>query len=377
MKTKKNLSLYIHIPFCVQKCKYCDFLSFSACEEDRNSYIQELKKEMVWKHTWVKEEYRVISVFFGGGTPSLLHGFQIKELLSVMNQHYDVANDAEITIEANPGTLTAEKLSAYLKAGINRLSIGLQSTNDRELRMLGRIHTYDEFYANYHLARKKGFDNINIDLMSALPGQSIKSYQKTLEKIVHLNPEHISAYSLIVEEGTPLANDTLLLAKLPGEDSDREMYEFTKSFLQEYGYERYEISNYSKKGKECIHNTVYWMGGDYLGFGLGASSYFQGQRFCNESDRKKYRYNGPKQELQTLTDSEKMEEFMFLGMRMIKGVSEVEFLKRFGCSMESVYGKILKKQEAEGLIIRKNDQVKLTERGINVSNYVFCDYLFD
>lgn len=377
MKTKKNLSLYIHIPFCVQKCKYCDFLSFSACEEDRNSYIQELKKEMVWKHTWVKEEYRVISVFFGGGTPSLLHGFQIEELLSVMNQYYDVANDAEITIEANPGTLTAEKLSAYLKAGINRLSIGLQSTNDRELRMLGRIHTYDEFYANYHLARKKGFDNINIDLMSALPGQSIKSYQKTLEKIVHLNPEHISAYSLIVEEGTPLANDTLLLAKLPGEDSDREMYEFTKSFLQEYGYERYEISNYSKKGKECIHNTVYWMGGDYLGFGLGASSYFQGQRFCNESDRKKYRYNGPKQELQTLTDSEKMEEFMFLGMRMIKGVSEVEFLKRFGCSMESVYGKILKKQEAEGLIIRKNDQVKLTERGINVSNYVFCDYLFD
>lgn len=375
MKIKKKLSLYIHIPFCVQKCKYCDFLSFSACEEDRNSYMKELKREIIWKSTWTKDKYQVISIFFGGGTPSLLTGSQMEELLSVIYQNYDVVNDAEITTEANPGTLTKEKLSMYLKAGINRLSIGLQSANDPELTMLGRIHTYTDFLKNYDLAREVGFENINLDLMSALPGQTLASYQKTLQKIVALKPEHISAYSLIVEEGTPLAKDTRLLEQLPDEELDRKMYQLTKDYLSQYGYERYEISNYAKAGKECRHNCVYWTGGDYLGFGLGASSYFQGQRFVNESDFTNYRYDCDRCEVQILRKQEKMEEFMFLGMRMIKGVSEAEFEKRFGCSMESVYGDILKRQETQNLIIRENGCVQLTDRGLDVSNYVFCDYL--
>lgn len=377
MKIKKNLSLYIHIPFCVQKCKYCDFLSFSTCEGDRNSYIQELKKELIWKHTWTREEYQVISVFFGGGTPSLLTGTQMEGLLSVIDQYYDVANGAEITIEANPGTLTKDKISKYLKAGMNRLSIGLQSANNQELAMLGRIHTYEEFIKNYDLAREVGFENINIDLMAALPGQTYKSYQKTLQKVVALKPEHISAYSLIVEEGTPLAKDTGLLEKLPDEDLDRDMYQLTKDYLRQYGYERYEISNYSKPGKECRHNCVYWTGGDYLGFGLGASSYFQGQRFVNESDFTNYRYDSERHEVQVLSQNEKMEEFMFLGMRMTRGVSEAEFARRFDCSMESVYGDILKRQEADDLIIRKNNCVQLTDKGLDISNYVFCDYLLE
>lgn len=375
MKTKKNLSLYIHIPFCVQKCKYCDFLSFSKSEEDRNSYIQELKKELIWKHEWLKEEYRVISVFFGGGTPSLLTGSQMEELLSVIYQYYDVAKDAEITTEANPGTLTKDKLFKYFKAGIHRLSIGLQSADNQELAMLGRIHTYEDFIKNYDLAREVGFDNINIDLMAALPGQTLASYQKTLQKVVALEPEHISAYSLIIEEGTPLAKDTRLLETIPDEDLDREMYQLTKDYLRQYGYERYEISNYAKSGNECRHNCVYWTGEDYLGFGLGASSYFQGQRFVNESDFADYRYDSNRHEVQILSQTEKMEEFMFLGMRMTKGVSEAEFAKRFGCSMESVYGGILKRQEAEDLIIRENGCVRLTDLGLDVSNYVFCDYL--
>ncbi|MDO4943068.1 MAG: radical SAM family heme chaperone HemW [Lachnospiraceae bacterium] len=374
MKNKKNLSLYIHIPFCIQKCKYCDFLSFSADEEDRNSYVQELQKEIVWKSRWTGE-YQVISIFFGGGTPSLLNTDQMEKLLASIYQNYDVIEDVEITVEANPGTLSKEKLTAYRQSGINRLSIGLQSSDNRELAMLGRIHTYEQFLENFSLAREIGFQNINIDLMSAIPGQTIESYQKTLNKIVMLNPEHISAYSLIVEEGTPLADDSGLLEKLPDEDCDREMYQLTKVYLQQFGYERYEISNYAKKGKECTHNMVYWTGGDYLGFGLGASSYFQGQRFCNGNHLKHYRYDDDKHQLQILNQDDKIEEFMFLGMRMAKGISKKEFEKRFQKPIESIYGELFKKQTAEGLIVCEGDWIRLTERGLDVSNYVFCDYL--
>jgi len=374
MKNKKNLSLYLHIPFCIQKCKYCDFLSFSAAEEDRNSYVQELQKEIVWKSRWVGD-YRVVSIFFGGGTPSLLDPDQIKKLMESIYDHYDVAADAEITMEANPGTLTEEKLTACKRAGINRLSIGLQSADNRELMMLGRIHSYEQFLENFYLAREMGFENINVDLMSAIPGQTLDGYRKTLEKIAALNPEHISAYSLIVEEGTPLAEDGDLLGQLPDEEIDREMYQLTKSYLQQYGYDRYEISNYAKKGKACKHNIVYWTGGDYLGLGLGASSYFQGMRFSNESRWKEYRYDSGKCHLQVLSEKDKIEEFMFLGMRMTKGISRMEFQDRFHKTAESVYGELLKRQESQGLIVCSGDHIRLTERGLDVSNYVFCDYL--
>lgn len=375
MKTKQSVSLYIHIPFCIKKCKYCDFLSFSSTEEGRNSYIRLLAEELKQKSIWTKDQM-VISIFFGGGTPSILTKDQITYLMDVIYQYYTVEENAEITIEANPGTMTREKLKAYKEAGINRLSIGLQSTEDEELKRIGRIHTYEQFEENYHMARKVGFSNINIDLMSALPGQTMDSYERTLKKVLALEPEHISAYSLIVEDGTPLAGDDLLLEMLPGEEIDRKMYHRTKELLQKAGYERYEISNYAKKGYACRHNMVYWQGGNYLGFGLGASSYFEGERFHNPMEMEEY-HTYQKEEAEVLSREDKMEEFMFLGLRMTEGIQKEEFQSRFGVSMESIYGKILEEQEKEGLILQNEKSVKLTERGLDVSNYVFCDYLLE
>lgn len=376
MKIKNNISLYIHIPFCVQKCKYCDFLSFSSLEEDRNSYIQELKKELQWKSQWANGA-SVISVFFGGGTPSILRVEQMEELLSLIKEYYTLTEDVEITMEANPGTLTIETLLQYQRIGINRLSIGLQSGDDQELAMLGRIHTWKQFERNYQDARKVGFENINVDLMSALPGQTIESYQKTLKKVVRLDPEHISAYSLIVEEGTPLYEDEILLEKLPGEELDRQMYQMTKEFLHAHGYERYEISNYAKPGYECRHNSIYWTGGEYLGFGLGASSFFKGNRFHNEETLSKYRFDGTPQGVEVLTKEDKMGEFMFLGLRMTKGVNVEDFYQKFGHTMEEIYGQVIRKHEKEGLLICENGIVKLTDRGLDVSNYIFCDFLIE
>lgn len=376
MKIRNDISLYIHIPFCVQKCKYCDFLSFSSLEEDRNSYIQELKKELQWKSQWASGA-SVISVFFGGGTPSILRVEQMEELLSLIKEYYTLTEDVEITMEANPGTLTVETLLQYQRIGINRLSIGLQSGDDQELEMLGRIHTWEQFERNYRDARKVGFENINVDLMSALPGQTIESYQKTLKKVVRLDPEHISAYSLIVEEGTPLYEDEILLEKLPGEELDRQMYQMTKEFLHAHGYERYEISNYAKPGYECRHNSVYWTGGEYLGFGLGASSFFKGKRFHNEETLSKYRFDGTPQDVEVLTKEDKMGEFMFLGLRMTKGVNVEDFYQKFGHTMEEIYGQVIRKHEKEGLLICENGIVKLTDRGLDVSNYIFCDFLIE
>lgn len=373
MKTK-NLSLYLHIPFCVQKCKYCDFLSFSSREEDRNSYIEELQKEIILKSKYCKE-YQVVSIFFGGGTPSILKTKQIVDLMECIYENFTVKKDAEISIESNPGTLTRDKLQAYRICGINRLSMGLQSANDDELRMLGRIHSFEECKENFYLAREVGFENINIDLMSALPGQNLQSYEETLRKVLLLNPEHISAYSLIVEEKTPLYEDENLLSLLPSEEVDRQLYHKTKQILKEAGYERYEISNYAKPGYECYHNSVYWTLGQYLGLGLGASSYFDGKRFYNESNRNEYRFDSKPCEVEEVTKKDQMEEFMFLGMRMMKGISKDKFYQRFGQSLESVYGEILKEQEEKGLIIQEEDRVFLTEMGIDVSNQVFCDYL--
>lgn len=373
MRTK-NLSLYIHIPFCKQKCKYCDFLSFSKSERDRNSYIQKLLKELVYTSKKANE-YKVVSIFFGGGTPSILAGDQIVEIMNTIKTHYHMDPYAEISIEANPGTVTEDKLKAYLAAGINRISFGLQSTNNHELKMLGRIHDYETFEENFNLARKLGFNNINVDLMSALPYQTIESYEATLRKIAELNPEHISAYSLIIEEGTPIANDDILLDMLPDEDSDREMYALTKSVLSEYGYERYEISNYAKPGYHCRHNCVYWTGDDYLGFGLGASSYFEGTRFANESDFDLYDFDAPKVDVDVLSKEDQMAEFMFLGLRMIQGIQAEAFHKRFGVKIEIVYGDVLKKHIKQGLMEEEHGRYYLTDRGLDVSNYVFMDFL--
>lgn len=380
---KKDLELYIHIPFCIKKCNYCDFLSFPSKEEDREEYVQCLIEEIEQTGKVLdKNAYEVRSIFIGGGTPSLLSGEQVERMMKAVRSMFYIKENAEITMEANPGTLTEENLFAYKKAGVNRLSIGLQSADDSCLHLLGRIHTWEEFLKSYHLVREVGFENINIDLMSGLPGQTINSYRKTLERVMALRPEHISAYSLILEEGTPFYASEDIRGRIPDEEVDREMYQLTKEILAENGYERYEISNYAVKGKECIHNLGYWSGVPYLGFGLGAASYFEGTRFSNERDLEKYKKNPyvpfmMREEYTVLSQKDEMEEFMFLGLRKRTGVSREEFRERFHLDMLDVYGKVISKYEEVDLLewTDEGKMLRLTDAGIDVSDYIFCDFM--
>ena len=319
-----------------------------------------------------------------------------------------MSENPEITIECNPGTITESKLWEYKKSGINRISFGLQSANDEELKSIGRIHNYAGFLESYNLARKCGFDNINVDLMSALPGQTLKSYEETLNKVVRLEPEHISAYSLIVEENT-LMYDRVKKAQikginiLPDEESERKMYYLTNNILRSNGYRKYEISNYSKPGKECKHNIGYWQRKEYLGFGIGAASLYKENRYNNISDINKYIevltnnikensinnvgnssevenqvniLNSIVKNLQQLTERDRMEEFMFLGLRMMEGVSMEKFEQYFGKTYMEVYGKVQKRMEDKRFLINDNGYVKLTEFGIDLSNYVMSEFLF-
>ena len=281
------LELYIHIPFCVRKCNYCDFLSFPETDDMIDAYCRALIEEIKQTGERVRGE-SVRSVFVGGGTPSILMPEQITEIFLQIRKSFLLEADAEITIESNPGTLDEEKLQCYQEIGINRLSIGLQSTDDNCLKRLGRIHNFREFEKNYDQARKVGFTNINIDLMSGLPGQSLSQYEETLRRVTDLNPEHISSYSLIIEEGTSFYESEEIVRQLPDEETERKMYEQTRDILNAKGYDRYEISNYARKGKECIHNLGYWEQVPYLGVGLGASSYYNKARFSNERNLKKY-----------------------------------------------------------------------------------------
>lgn len=384
-KHMKELELYLHIPFCERKCAYCDFLSAPADSPVRISYIKKLQEEIAYYGPQF-EEYQVSSIFFGGGTPTILEGYQLAAILETVKEHFHLAADAEITVECNPGTLTAGKAEKMVQAGFNRLSMGLQSADDRELQLLGRIHNFAQFLESYDLARKAGFENINVDLMSALPGQTMKSWQNTLQKVTALRPEHISAYSLIIEEGTPFyerfAEDERIREEgghpclLPEEEVERQMYELTEFFLHTKGYERYEISNYAKPGYECRHNCGYWTRKDYLGLGLGASSLVEHQRFQNTSDLKEYL----EQEyhhihIETLDKKNEMEEFMFLGLRLMAGVSRQQFEKTFQVTLDSVYGEVLRKLKGEQLIEEVAGYVRLTEHGIDVSNYVLSEFL--
>lgn len=389
----EDIGLYIHIPFCVRKCEYCDFLSFASSKEQREEYLIALQREI--KERAVPKDNQVKTIFFGGGTPSILLGEQIKNLMETINQSYFVDPQAEITLEMNPGTVTKEKLTTYREAGINRLSIGLQSTDPKELKLLGRIHTYEEFLESFYLARACGFDNINVDLMSALPNQSVTSWRETLQKVIQLKPEHISAYGLIIEEGTPFyeryEEDERIREEgeqpqvLPSEEEERQFYYDTKEILKDNGYHRYEISNYAKVGYECKHNSSYWKRTPYLGFGLGASSLWNHQRLKQTSDWEKYilRYkyleerssNTETIDVEPLSKREEMEEFFFLGLRRMEGVTEEGFERNFGILVEEVYGEYLKKLQKEGLLLWDKGKISLTERGIDVSNYVFAGFL--
>lgn len=393
---RRELELYIHIPFCVKKCNYCDFLSFGT-EDERLSdtpchptrqlpvpevYVDRLCREIRWYGQ--KEEFShrpVISVFFGGGTPSLLSEAQIFRLMAELRDNFLMRRDAEVTMEANPGTLTPGKLKQMRFCGINRLSLGLQSTVERELKVLGRIHSYGAFLQSFKWAREAGFKNINVDLMTALPEQTMSSYLKSLEQTAALKPEHISAYSLIIEPGTPFERmEAQGELALPDEDEEREMYHLTRKFLSEMGYERYEISNYARPGYECRHNIGYWRGRDYLGLGLGASSLINGRRFLNRTEIKDYLAltmgsDGWYEAVETLTPAAKMEEFMFLGLRLVRGVSEKDFYRKFGVKMMSVYGEVIRKNELEKLLVRKNGWLCLTELGMDLANMVMADFI--
>lgn len=404
VENRNPIGIYIHIPFCEAKCAYCDFLSGPSSNENKKRYVDALV-EQIKEYSNLNEEYYIRTIFIGGGTPSSIDPMDIRRILETVYEVFGIENtyidknnqqvlqstsNIEITIEANPGTLTKEKLLIYKKSGINRISMGLQSVNDKELKLLGRIHTYEQFEENYHLARECGFTNINIDLMSALPGQTIDTWERTLKTVIELNPEHISAYSLIIEEGTPFYERYADGSELPVEDEDRQMYYLTKKLLREAGYERYEISNYAKPGFESKHNSSYWERIDYIGFGLGASSCLNNTRFHNEEDLALYIEEGTRvqnengvsfeerferKELQQLTLKEQMEECMFLGLRMMKGVDMNQFERQFEVQFDKVYGKIVKEMVSDGLLAIKNNHLILTERGIDLSNYVMSEFL--
>ena len=387
MTDKRELELYFHIPFCIRKCLYCDFLSAPGEGKTKAQYMEALIRETK-ERAGDYRKYCVVSVFLGGGTPSVVSPEQIRVLLETVREEYDLAEDAEITMEVNPGTVDERTLSAYRQWGINRLSIGLQSADNRELAALGRIHTYGQFLGAYHTARKCGFSNINVDLMSALPGQTLQSYLATLKKVLALEPapEHISAYSLTLEEGTPfyeMARRGEL--QLPDEECDRLMYEKTGELLGQAGYHRYEISNYAKPGCECRHNCGYWRRREYLGLGTGAASLVGNCRFRNGDSLEAYLADplNVREEMQELTVEEQMEEFMFLGLRMTEGVSPQEFRDAFGKSMEEVYGPVIEKNRKDGLLEYRGRissgepaRLALTGRGLDVSNMVMAQFLF-
>ena len=425
---KKELELYIHIPFCVKKCDYCDFLSFPADNRTQRRYVDALQKEITC-YGALYPDRKITTIFIGGGTPSWLDEEEIVRILHTVREAFEVECGAEITIECNPGTATAHKLIRYREAGINRISIGLQSAHNEELALLGRIHTWEQFLKTYDLARKAGFSNINVDLMSALPGQTLETFSDTLKKVLALKPEHLSAYSLIIEEGTPFyeryredekhreAGEPTEL--LPDEEQEYAVTKLTQRVLMEAGYHWYEVSNFAKPGYECRHNIGYWKRADYLGVGLGAASLIDNVRYANvrevleycksceslcgefsvwkggnqteiqpekgqkeagheEECRKNFIENVRKTlcvSTEPVTREEQMEEFMFLGLRMTEGVSRAEFEQHFVTTIEAVYGDVLRQLQKEGLLVKQEGRICLTERGMDVNNYVVEQFM--
>lgn len=453
MKNKNELGIYIHIPFCVHKCIYCDFLSSPADVHTRKQYVRALINEIYltregkcankliknvlqgdntsyedmeepavngltsdyalydtvcmadYEKTIMQEDisgcvddiksengHIVTSIFIGGGTPSAIDAEDISDILDAVRKNYNVSDKAEITIECNPGTMDKKKAVIYRKAGINRISFGLQSTDNNELRMLGRIHTYEQFMESYKIAREAGFGNINIDLMSALPGQTMESFKAVLEKALSLGAEHISVYSLIVEEGTRLSDNIDSFPPIPSDDEDRQMYYMTKEMLSSYGYEQYEISNYAQKGYECKHNLKYWERCDYLGFGIGAASLYGGRRYTNISDIGRYMdvlaeitnaldksYVNELLQIRTdmeeLSKEDEMSEYMFLGLRKTKGIDITDFKEEFGTDIKDIFGEAIEDNIARGLLIHDGNCLYLSKRGIDISNTVMSDFI--
>lgn len=383
---KNNLELYIHIPFCGSKCSYCDFLSFPVGVREHEDYVNRLCEEIKYRSR-AAAKYCISSIFIGGGTPSVLAPALISRIMDAVYENYSPDSDAEITIECNPASTLRYKFSVYREVGINRLSLGLQSASNSELRRLGRVHIFEDFLKSYQNARLEGFQNINVDLMNGIPGQTPESWRKTLKNIIMLKPEHLSIYNLIIEEGTPFfrqySSGTL---SLPGEDALVEMDSITKELCMRSGYLRYEISNYARPGFSCRHNYGYWSDIPYLGFGIGASSYINKCRYSNLRSLPEYMkldmkaeaekdFSGLSRDRQELSRSEQMEEFMFLGLRRTSGVSELEFISRFSVDIQSVFGKKLERFIGMGLMEHSSVYYRFTDRGMDLSNQMLSEFL--
>ncbi|MCR4740864.1 MAG: radical SAM family heme chaperone HemW [Lachnospiraceae bacterium] len=383
---KDKMGIYVHIPFCKRKCDYCDFVSQTADKALTGRYVNALVSELFSleeKYGFSKKEYDIATVYIGGGTPSVLEGSDILRIVGVIRDTYSVLPDAEITIEINPGTVTEDKLRCYRDAGINRISIGLQSANDDELKLLSRIHDFKSFLNCYELVGKAGFDNVNVDIMTALPGQSEERLLNTLNTVIGLSPGHISAYSLMIEENTPFydryAEGAPHEHELPGEDEERKLYYLTRDTLGEAGYEQYEISNFALKDKYSRHNVSYWKRIPYLGAGLNASGLVNEIRYRNTSDINRY-MEAPAspdifEEKIVLSENDRMDETMFLGLPMNEGVSATDFLRTFGISMYEKYGNVIEKLAYDGLIQGDEKGIRLTDRGRDYGNYVFSRFL--
>lgn len=374
----KEIGIYIHIPFCIKKCEYCDFVSYCNKKEYVPQYINALKKEI--KNN-INKEYKITTIYIGGGTPSSIEENYIADIIETIKLNMndeDLKNfeNIEVTIEVNPGTVNKEKLQVYKKIGINRLSIGLQETHNELLKSIGRIHTYEEFIKTYNLARKIGFNNINVDLMIALPNQTIQDIKENLEKITKLNPEHISVYSLILEEGTPFYNKyNENKIKLPDEELERNMYWYVKNTLENNGYMHYEISNFSKKGFESKHNMNCWNQEEYLGFGVAAHSYNNRIRYSNTNSIEEYIKGSNKiiHEEQTLEDMQK--EYMLLGLRKIEGINIQKFKNKFAQNPIFIFKEQLNKLVDEELIIVDGNEIKLTNKGLDLANIVWEEFV--
>lgn len=374
----KKISLYIHIPFCKQRCFYCDFPTFAGKERFREEYIDALIKEIKEKCS----DYLIKTIFIGGGTPSYLEENELEKLLMAVSK-LNLLDKLEYSMECNPGTVNENKLKIMKKYGINRISFGLQSCNDNLLKKIGRIHTFKEFLENYNLARKVGFDNINVDLMYGLPNLNIQDWKNTLESICELKPEHISAYSLIIEEGTAFyklyEKDKL---ELPSEDEERVMDKITKDILKDNGYHQYEISNFALDGKECEHNKVYWSLEEYIGVGSASSSYMDGYRFANTSNINDY-IEKISNNVSVVIDKyensieDEMEEFVFMGLRMVSGIDILKFEKKFGVDINSIYKEIIEKNIKDGLLVVQKNKMFLTAKGMELSNSVMSDFILD
>ncbi len=378
MENIKKLGIYVHIPFCKQKCNYCDFISFANKEDLEKKYVEALTKE-IENFLKINSTIQISTIYIGGGTPSFIESQYIKKIMSLFNKE----NLLEATIEVNPGTVTKEKLEDYKEAGLNRLSIGLQSTNNYLLKQIGRIHNYEDFLNTYKLAKEVGFQNINVDLMIGLPNQSISDIKNSLEEVTKLNPNHISVYSLIVEEETPIAK---MLengeTKLPDEDVERQMYWYVKNYLELQGYNHYEISNFAQKGYESKHNLDCWEQKEYIGFGISAHSYIDKTRFSNIENLDLYIKNCMEdnfdknkiiQEKQSFFSV--MQEYMLLGLRKIDGVSVQSFKNKFGENPIFVFKQELNKLVDENLIQVNSDKIRLTNKGLDLANLVWEEFV--